>query len=165
MSLILQLVLYRDSIRVIEGHLDVTPSLRRISRKPDHSARHAARQAARTWRNSNAALEDPQSGRCLHAATRRSSPGRSRRSTTRPIPRFYVVVLFEEVPRTRSTWAAMLTAASSGSRSTRCPDLPGRSSEWWVRTSTRSSPLGQGPRFLRLEFTITEPPFDLWSCR
>ena len=84
-----------------------------------------------------------------------------------PIPRFYVVVLFEEVPADSFYVGGDPTAISSGSRSTRWRGpCPVRSSgNGGSGTSTRSSPPRVKDRGYDWEFTITEPPFDLWSLQ
>jgi hypothetical protein len=59
--------------------------------------------------------------------------------------------------RTRSTSAASPTTGSSGSR----PIIR----EWWVRSLDQVIAPWVRERGYDWEFTITEPPFDLWSLQ
>ena len=84
-----------------------------------------------------------------------------------PIPRFYVVVLFEEVPAD----SFYVGGDSHGSFvriqiDQMARTLPGPViREWWVRNLDQVIAPWVRDRGYDWEFTITEPPFDLWSLQ
>jgi phenylpyruvate tautomerase PptA (4-oxalocrotonate tautomerase family) len=84
-----------------------------------------------------------------------------------PIPKFYVVVLFEEVAADN-----VFVGGSSHNKFIRiCIDqmartLPGAVvREWWVHHLDEVIKPWVGARGYDWEFTINEPPFDLWSLQ
>ena len=84
-----------------------------------------------------------------------------------PIPRFYVVVLFEEVAAEN-----FYVSGDSRDRFVRinidhmARTLPGPVlREWWVHHADDVIKPWVGDRGFDWEFTITEPPADLWSLQ
>ena len=84
-----------------------------------------------------------------------------------PIPRFYVVVIFDEVPAD----SFYVGGESHGSFVRLQIDqmartLPGPViREWWVKNLDQVIAPWIRDRGYDWEFTITEPPFDLWSLQ
>lgn len=84
-----------------------------------------------------------------------------------PIPKFYVVILFEEVSannfyvggETRDDFVRINIDQMART-------LPGPIiREWWTRSIDAVIYPWVGERGYDWEFTITEPPFDLWSLQ
>ena len=84
-----------------------------------------------------------------------------------PIPKFYVVVLFEEVSADncfvggQSHDAFVRINIDQMARTLPGPVLR----EWWVHHLDEMIKPWVGDRGYDWEFTITEPPFDLWSLQ
>jgi phenylpyruvate tautomerase PptA (4-oxalocrotonate tautomerase family) len=84
-----------------------------------------------------------------------------------PIPRFYVVVIFEEVPAD-----SLYVGGEPHDKFVRIQidqmarTLPGPTiREWWTRNLDVVIAPWVGNRGYDWEFTITEPPADLWSLQ
>jgi phenylpyruvate tautomerase PptA (4-oxalocrotonate tautomerase family) len=84
-----------------------------------------------------------------------------------PIPRFYVVVIYEEVPS-----HSIYVGGEPHDRFVRIQidqmarTLPGPTiREWWTRNLDVVIAPWVGDRGYDWEFTVTEPPADLWSLQ